>query len=484
MLEATHSDLLIGKLQDGLKRNANAINQTPGTTLPDMKNLSLGNKMRQNALPGNKSNQQIRYEIHFPPPDGYLKVDILRYHITTRNFLALLLEKPLVGLTLFQALVDLHSRLQHYLPKGINCAQILIQFLIATNSHNVCNDPAAAAGLLAWSEDPAVHWFAGWREGFVHCCGMYTQVQSSPAFHDISQQSRTLLARSHVELGSRIRTTEEKLSSFNLDEIWVGSEFQLHPSRAIFDQFRRFLLQFYIKATKQWPPQKAQESDETWLTRNLVWVLQKDFGALYDYHVDRSVIWSQNRDPVTEHRNIIRANGEPMEPSRLDISLAKLFTRFDQRHQCPHIPHPYPLLPAAPSSSEKQARSRFFHSKSKEMEKRTVTAFAEASNGPVLRPNVMTNGLLEAFLKFEKSDNLGDLDPQDARRARWILLYGILQILATLSIDVPDLFFYEGVSYFLNPRMTGTPPWEAGVFKEASPRSSYCWKTRESWMGP
>lgn len=65
-----------------------------------------------------------------------------------------------------------------------------------------------------------------------------------------------------------------------------------------------------------------------------------------------------------------------------------------------------------------------------------------------------------------------------------MLLYGVLQVLATLSVDVPDLCFSDGVSYFVNARLKGTPPWEGGaeaVFEEASHKASYCWKTTESW---
>jgi len=491
MLKATHSDFLIGKLQDGLKRpSAVPSAHTPSATLPRIQNLSLGNRMRQGASPYSENNpaSQIRYEIHFPPPDEYIKVDILRHHITTRNFFALLLHQPLVGLTLFQALVDLHLRLQLYLPKDVDCAEVMMQYMLQTHLHNVCNDPAAAASLLAWSEDPGVQWLAGWREGFVHCCGMYMHVRGSPEFHDISHKSRILLERSHLELGARIQEAENRLSTFNFDEMWTGSEVQVHPSRAIFDQFRHFLQQFYTKATKKWPPRKVQEFDESWLTRSLVWVLQKDFGALYDYHVDRGVVWSQEKEREMPHRKTVRqSDGQNAEVNSIDIPLAKIFTSFDRRHKCPHIPYPYPLLPASALDGEgkKQSRPRFFRSKSKELEKRTLLAFAEASNATLLGPDVTTNGLLEAFLKFEKTDDLGDSDPQDARKARWILLYGVLQILATLSVDVPDVCFDGDVSYFLNPRLKGTPPWryEDMVFEEASRNMSYCWRTVDPWKG-
>jgi len=59
-----------------------------------------------------------------------------------------------------------------------------------------------------------------------------------------------------------------------------------------------------------------------------------------------------------------------------------------------------------------------------------------------------------------------------------MLIYGVLQVLATISVDTPHLYFRNNVSYFLNPRLKGTPPWELAkdhAFEEASPFDSHCW---------
>ena len=95
---------------------------------------------------------------------GGSRTDVLRYHVTTRNFFAFLLRKPLVGLTFYQALVDLHQRLDGYLP-DVDSAVALQSYLVMTGLVNVSNEPRAAAGLLAWSED--VVWNNGWREAYV-----------------------------------------------------------------------------------------------------------------------------------------------------------------------------------------------------------------------------------------------------------------------------------------------------------------------------
>ncbi|KAL6714790.1 hypothetical protein ACLMJK_007050 [Lecanora helva] len=492
ILEATNSEIIKGKLQDGFKGTSAAPSMY--SSPPDAKNLHMDRKGQQSA-PSNAGSTRlgteslIRYEIHFPPPDEGSKTTVLRHHITTRNFFAFLLKKPLVGLTLYQALVDLQQRLQLYLPHENNCTNLLIDYVSDVHLHKVSNDPAAAAGLLAWSEDAEVRWRDGWREGFVHSCGMFSHSRNYHEFHDISHVSRTLLERSYLELEARIQEAEGRLSSFNFDDIWAGTEAQFHPSRVVFDQFRQFLESYYTKANKRWPPTPQGQSNGPWLTSDIIFQLQRDFAALYEYHVNREVVWSKTKDPEALYRDMVsKADGRPVEKSNgQDFSLTNLLYRFDKRHNFFHIPHPYPLLPEAAviNGETKQIKSKFYNSKAKALEKRTALAFSEASNATILDSAIVANGLTEAFVRYEKTDDLDDTSALCARKARWMLLYGILQVLATLSVDTPDLAFTEGVTYFLNPRLKGAPPWKADEeagFEEASPKLSYCWEApKVSW---
>jgi len=485
LLEATKSDFLLGKLRDGFQRTSKA--STAELSLPGFQKLNVGHPGTPSLIESTDSGSACRprYEIHFPSPDEGSKTTILRHHITTRNFFAMLLNKPLVGLTFYQALVDLHQRLQLYMPRDVDCAELLINYLTRNCLHNVSKDPIAAAGLLAWCEDPEVQWRDGWREGFVHCCGMYGRLEDLPESQDISHVSRTLLERSHLELEARIQTSETKLSSFDFDDIWAGTEAQLHPSRTVFDQFRRFLQQHYTKTYKHWPPTARGESNGTWLTSDIVFQLQRDFAALYEYHIDRTVVWDKAKSPGTTL--ISELDGQSVESKGTTLCLAKLLYHFDEQHRYTHIPHPFPLLPdpSVVHNETKQSKTHFFSSKAKALEKRLIYALSEASNATLLGPDIATNGLAEAFLRFEKTDGIGNVDPQSARKARWMLVYGALQVLATLSVDTPNLFFTEDVSYFLNPRLKGMPPWKTDAkeeFEEASSRLSYCWQTPKiSW---
>ena len=185
------------------------------------------------------------------------------------------------------------------------------------------------------------------------------------------------------------------------------------------------------------------------------------------------------------HYPIIHAkSGEVLEKNRIDVCLAKLFSRFDQRRKQISIPHPFPLLPAAMGANTGHKKSHFFNNKAKTHDKMVQQGYQEASNANILTPEIKTNKLLDAFLRFERTDDLRESDLRDARRARWILLYGLLQVLASITVDTPGLFSTKGAEYFLCPRLKGAPSWKTvdeEVFDEASSRDSYCWQCAESW---
>lgn len=92
----------------------------------------------------------------FLAPEEASRTEVLRYNITTRNLFAFLLNKPLVGLTFYRALVDLHERMKSLMPSGLHWSQAINNYLTRNAFHNVENDSVAAASLLEWSEDPEV----------------------------------------------------------------------------------------------------------------------------------------------------------------------------------------------------------------------------------------------------------------------------------------------------------------------------------------
>ncbi|KAL8994709.1 MAG: hypothetical protein Q9169_005394 [Polycauliona sp. 2 TL-2023] len=484
LLEDTKSEILLSKLQEGFQRTVKlSPSRRPSSRLRGgMKNLNLKATGRQGLPPlsedaNGKNENLIRHEIHFPAPEDTSRQVILRHHITTRNLFAFRLGRPLVGLTYYQALIDLHERLLMYMPRQLDCTELIIRYLTNGNLQNVANDPAAAAGLLAWTENSEIRWLEGWREAFVHCVGMYDILRTLPEIRDISHASRTLLEHSHIELQARIEACEARLSTFDFDDVWLPSAWPSTLPRRAFDRLGQFLRHYYEKSYKCWPPAPHGTNDR-WLTRELVRSLQTDFGSLYDYFVDRHRAW----DDVSE----LKTRGDIyMKCLEGDKPFTDALMALNQKLRCPLIPHPYPMLP--PTMAEllqgKPLKQSIFSTKAKTMEKRIQHACNEASNSLDIREETASNGLVEAFLRFEKTDLVSEGNPREVRQGRWVLLYGILQVLATMSVDTPGLCFTD-VKYFLNPRLESCPLWHlnAGqILERASPVLSYCWTAPMSW---
>jgi hypothetical protein len=116
-------------------------------------------------------------------------------------------------------------------------------------------------------------------------------------------------------------------------------------------------------------------------------------------------------------------------------------------------------------------------------DRRIALAYTEATNIYILGPDFVANRLADGFVKFEKSDKAGEVDPFAARRGRWVLIYGILQVLASISVDTPGLRYKDDVSYHLSAHLRGTPPWKVANphVDEATHEGSYCWLAPKHW---
>lgn len=150
-----------GYPEPSFRISSSLIEETKSSTLIDLldKGMIQAEGSKKDRTPG------VQYRLYMDAHPSESKLDFLRYHVTTRNFFALLLRKPLVGFTFYQALVDLYERLHQYLPPTVDTTVALQSYLVTLGLVNVSNEPRAAAGLLAWSEE--VRWYSGWREAYV-----------------------------------------------------------------------------------------------------------------------------------------------------------------------------------------------------------------------------------------------------------------------------------------------------------------------------
>ncbi|KAK5662649.1 hypothetical protein OQA88_8564 [Cercophora sp. LCS_1] len=552
IIEATESRYLITLLREG-STEEDIHNMPPSPVgAPPMLHQRHGHNGGQHLHPHARNGQptppvsednslweqdgQISYEMYFPTPSNMTKLDQVRHHITTRNVFALLYHASLVGLSLYQALADLHARLETYMPPEADNVGTILNYLSARGIDDVRNDAETAVSILAWSEGTEVRWEEGWRESFLHCAGMYSQLEPCVDFKNVTPITRALLERACLETQLRVQAAEERLASFQYADMWPATDAATTPARTAAERLQKFFVQHYSREFGRWPPLPmpsghdqaigtahggADGDEDMWLTRSVAQSLQRDFAALYDYLVNRDIVWDESEARSSRKWMMVSESGNRgFEADTDDLPMTDMLIGFDNKLRFPHIPHPYPLVPESipPPSSTNVAASRgapsgggMFGSKSSSkkngngsasnlsamstgsrpgaVERRIQLAYTEATNICILGSEFTHSDLIDAFGKFEKADRISEVDPSTARRGRWVLIYGVLQTLASVSVDAPNVRYRDDVPYHLSPRLKGAkmPPWKTGSAQhspnpdEASHELSHCWVVPRTW---
>ncbi|KAF8535511.1 hypothetical protein BDD12DRAFT_892605 [Trichophaea hybrida] len=503
-------------------------------------------KMQDSAESG------IMYRMYFPAPSRLDKAMKHRYHLTTRNFFAMLFNQSLVGVTLGQTLLELTERTDKYLcspspmeyemadrglseiespygsflsagsslnsgqqaqqPPHPNTQRMIIDYLQNREFGDVRKWPEGAAGLVVWSERIAQRVAKQgnlstcderleslWREGFVHCTGLLTSLQLQPEWGDISPITKALIDRASLEIQVRVSNADQRMSGFHFNDMWPVSSAGSPPARLAFDRFQKFLMKHYTsRFTGTWPPNDGK------FTRTVYLHLQRDFATLYSYIVDHDAVWSPAHDqsvPSGSRRTIVKPALPNWRADDESLQMTDILSGFDERENHPPIPHPFPLVPptntpatTANTSTATKKQKGFFPTTGPRNRAYNANpgaalaalALSESTNIEALKSSTTSNPLLEAFQSHEKSIPAHEISPHDARKGRWIMIYGVLQTLASVAVDAPGVTWTEGVEYWINPKLRGTPPWKtsphvAAAQEEGDERShfrSHCWVSK------
>jgi hypothetical protein len=435
----------------------------------------------------------VRHEIFIPWPGAETGIHSTIWHITTRNFFAVMFDaSALVGTTLHEAMNKLFERIAmypDYLDRNVSKVAWMTDYIVRHEFDDVRNNPSYAASLLAFSEQSNVQWREGYIEAFVHCVGMLDMgLQTIPEWRYITPHTKMFLQNANMEIEERIHRAQGWLLSFDFSEMWPTTTAPASVGRGCFDRLRKWLCKYYENAFLHWPP----TNDQTWLTRDMVMRLKNDFHGLYDYLVDRDIMFDGTEYRPGQKWVITSRSGQSFRADSFELPFTDILLGWDKTNGFPHIPHPYPICPTSvPVQSQKKTAFIPLKKPSSPQDllaqsRRKALSYAEASNVYTLRDQYMHTDLVTNFIRFEQSDQVETLDPYEARRARWLLIYGILQVLATVSVDSPNLRFKEGAQYHLCPQMKGVVPWAergAPAEEEAEHKRSHCWVVADTW-GP
>ncbi|MCJ1318068.1 hypothetical protein MMC15_003395 [Xylographa vitiligo] len=438
-----------------------------------------------------RTHDGILHEIYVPWPGVEAQVHSTLWHITTRNFFAVVCDADsLIGTTLFECLTRLRERVESYpdyLGDGADRVMFLTDYVSRHKFDDVRNQPSYAASILAFSELPDIKWREGYVEAFVHCVGMLnTGLKRVPEWRLILPHTKMFIENASLEMEERIHRAQGWLFSFDFTEMWPTTSAPPSAGRAAFDKFRKWLCKYYENVFLHWP---LTPHDTTWLTHDRVVRLRRDFSGLYDYLVDRDIMFDGTEYRPGQKWAITGKSGQAFRADTADLAFTDILLGFDARNGFPHIPHPYPHTP--PSAPVVFKPKSTFHLKKpatpaeiSAQSRRKALSYAQATNVYVLRNQYISSDLVSSFIPFEQSDAIEVTDPFEARRGRWLLIYGVLQVLATIAVDSPNLRYSENVNYHLSPQMKGVVPWaEAGSppEEEACHTLSHCWRVPKTW---
>lgn len=211
------------------------------------------------------------------------------------------------------------------------------------------------------------------------------------------------------------------LSKF-LDEDLSPAYLGLTPGgRSHLDRFRRFLHTFYVKKFGYWPPPRGST-----FPKALYKSMYFDFQNLYDFLVD------------TNSTTDFALQG----PASGGICVLQNVDSFDKRHKFTPRPHPLPLIPSYAETSKRMESQKALrqltlacqHNKVNHVQT-TSLALAAATNNQDAA--ITSSNIIQEYIHFERtySSTLNQRDEKvsvvDARKVRWLLIYGTLQYLVS-----------------------------------------------------
>lgn len=283
------------------------------------------------------------------------------------------------------------------------------------------------------------------------------------------------MANSRFELHMRLDNCGRILSTFLSDEI---SETMLGlPSfaRDHLDKFRSFLQMYHIAKHGYYPPQGPDDTSASF-PKHVYDEMRHEFQMLYNFLADT--------------RYALNDSSYAPQVAQSGVGLLPALKAFDARREYRPLPFALPLLPegVAIESPTSRRRNIWFPSRSHapmSAKMVTVQALAQATN--CQHPTLLECSLVRAYRNFEKqsvlegADKQGKLTHVDARKLRWLLIYGILQVLLEATQVPEEVRGLPDVPYHLGHVGRGPLPWEEVLDARESIQTQVV-QARKDWV--
>ncbi|KAF7556843.1 hypothetical protein G7Z17_g1114 [Cylindrodendrum hubeiense] len=395
-----------------------------------------------------RKNPSTRVELYIPAPRTADKTQGFHYHVATRNLLAWVFRRSMVGKSLGSAIVALLHSMHEFRSDVEDNVADMMDYFDEEGYLSMANQPNHALAMLYLAElfqMPELY-----TRAFAHCVGMSEHLLGTTEYQFITPESRKLIRRARTEMETRLTLSSRALKTFLDDELSEAHLSVSEGARAHLERFRSFLLSFYATKLGYYPPLAADPAYDFY-DPNIYRTMREDFEALYDLLVDDQYTSSQTM-PTTAHGG---------------ICTIQLVHSFDMGHDYTTLEHPLPLIPQMSASSR---RLSWLPGRDRLRSDRRITAHAaliKASN--IMKPGVAQNDLVRSYRRFEeesitspnKADKQEKVSLVDARKVRWILVYAIYQVLRSAT-DIPVEAEQDAdeANYSLSVSTANTPPWK------------------------
>jgi hypothetical protein len=148
----------------------------PSERAPDESCHSLGDEWLA-YLPDESLGSSPPRSIFIPAPPTCSDDEELECHLTTRNFFAFCYNIPIVGITLGQAIISLHRRLESWRPGDEDNTRDVVNYLDAVGYLSFPHFPDYALAALQFAEHAQLE--ALWTDAFAHAVGMSKTLPTS-----------------------------------------------------------------------------------------------------------------------------------------------------------------------------------------------------------------------------------------------------------------------------------------------------------------
>ncbi|KAI1759317.1 hypothetical protein GGR53DRAFT_150902 [Hypoxylon sp. FL1150] len=395
--------------------------------------------------------RRSRIELFIPAPSRSTKQQAYQYRLATRNFIAYVFRRSMVGENLGDALITLMHSMHEFRSENTDSVQDLMDYLDEEGYLNFRNHPIHALAALHLAETFQLKDL--YIDAIAHCCGMGDQIFNVPEYQLVSPTTRKLIRRARVGMNLRLGQNATLLTNFLRNELMEAHLGLYAGAQAHLERFRILLHNFYTTKFGSYPPPTIDSRTNIFKV-DVYRMMRNDFEALYQYLVDESF--------NTLHSNPFLAEG--------GICTWQSIVSFDMRQEFKTLFHPFPLLPKV-SQEGGSKKHRWLGQRIKLVSRQRENTHAALLKATNQRPDLLANGLVQAYRQFEESlvylpkklDKLESLGPMDGRKIRWILIYAIYQTLRQATETPPEVRDVVGTPYHLCISTTDLPPWDEAL---------------------